>query len=251
MRLENKVAIVTGGGRGNGRAMALGFAREGADVAVADINLDNAESVADEIQDLGRRGFPVRVDVADRVSVEKMVEEVYGEFDRADILINNAGVIGRDPFLEVSEEEWERIMDINLKGPFLCSQAVAERMIQAENGGVIINITSIMTERTSATTVPYCVSKGGLRTLTKGMAVALAPYDIRVNAIAPCIVWTDMSDALLSQPAVRENILKKIPLNRIARSKDLVGAAVFLASDESSYITGSTISVNGGMAAVM
>jgi len=250
VRLENKVAIVTGGGRGNGRAIALGFAREGADVAVADINLDNAKSVAGGIRDLGRRGFPVRVDVADRVSVENMVEEVYKEFDRVDILVNNAGVIGRVPFLEVSEEEWDRVLDINLKGAFLCGQAVAKRMVEAGNGGVIINITSIMTERTTPTTVPYCASKGGLRTLTNGMAVALAPYNIRVNAISPPIIWTDMSDALLSKTEVRETIRSKIPLNRIAEPEVLVGAAIYLASDESSYVTGSTLSVDGGMSAM-
>jgi NAD(P)-dependent dehydrogenase (short-subunit alcohol dehydrogenase family) len=123
-------------------------------------------------------------------------------------------------------------------------------MVEAGNGGIIINITSIMTERTTATTVPYCASKGGARTLTKAMAVALAPYNIRVNAISPCIIWTDMSDALLSKTEVRDTIRSKIPLNRIAKSEVLVGAAIYLASDESSYVTGSTVSVDGGMSAM-
>lgn len=251
MRLENKVALITGGGNGNGKAMALGFAREGADVVVADLDLEAAQGVVEEIEELGRRGLAVQVNVVDRELVAGMVEEAYGAFGRVDVLVNNAGVIGRDPFLEVTEGEWDRIMDVNLKGPFLCSQAVAKRMIEGEQGGSIINITSIMTDRTSATTVPYCTSKGGVRTLTYGLAVALGEHGIRANAIAPCIVWTDMSDALLSKDSVREAIKGKIPLNEIATPKDLVGAAIFLASDESSYISGSTISINGGMAALM
>ena len=250
MRLKDKVAIVTGGGRGNGRAIALGFAREGAHVVIADINQETAETVAQEIRDLDRQALALWVDVTDRASVEKMVEQAWTELGRVDILVNNAGVIGRVPFLEVSEEEWDRVLDINLKGAFLCGQAVAKRMVEAGNGGVIINITSIMTERTTPTTVPYCASKGGLRTLTKGMAVALAPYNIRVNAISPCIIWTDMSDALLSKTEVRDTIRSKIPLNRIAEPEVLVGAAIYLASDESSYVTGSTLSVDGGMSAM-
>ena len=250
MRLKNKVAIVTGGGRGNGRAIALGFAREGAHVVIADINQETAETVAQEIRDLDRQALALWVDVTDRASVEKVVEQAWTELGRVDILVNNAGVIGRVPFLEVSEEEWDKVLDINLKGVFLCSQVVAKRMAEAGSGGVIINITSIMTERTTSTTVPYCASKGGVRTLTKGMAVALAPHNIRVVAISPCIIWTDMSNALLSDPSIRENILRRIPLNRIAKPEVLVGAAVFLASDEASYVTGSTVSIDGGMSAM-
>lgn len=250
MRLENKVAIVTGGARGNGLAIAKGFAKEGAHLVIADIDMEAAEASAREIQELDRRAIAVHVDVADKRSVEEMVERAYGEFGKVDILVSNAGVIGRVPFLEVSEEEWDRVLDINLKGAFLCGQAVAKRMVEAGNGSAIINITSIMTERTTPTTVPYCASKGGVRTLTKGMAVSLAPYNIRVNAISPCIIWTDMSNALLSKPEVRENILSKIPLNRIAEPEVLVGAAIYLASDESSYVTGSTVSVDGCMSAM-
>lgn len=250
MRLEDKVAIVTGAGRGNGRAIALGYAKEGAHLVIADIDTKTAESTAQEIRDLGRRAVAVYVDVADRKSVEGMVGRAYGEFGKVDILVNNAGVIGRVPFLEVSEEEWDRVIDINLKGPFLCSQAVAKGMVEAGSGGVIINITTIMTERTTPTTVPYCTSKGGVRSLTKGMAVALAPYNIRVATIAPCIIWTDMSDALLSQPSVREAMVSKIPLGRIAKPEVLVGAAIFLASEEANYVTGSTIFVDGGMMAM-
>lgn len=250
MRLEDKVAIVTGAARGNGRAIALGFAQEGAHLVIADIDRETAQATAREIQDLDRKALALYVDVADKRSVAEMVERAYGEFGKVDILVNNAGVIGRDPFLEVTEEEWDRVLDINLKGSFLCGQAVAKRMVETESGGVIINISTIMTERTTATTVPYCASKGGVSTLTKGMAVALAPHNIRVAAIAPCIVWTDMSDALLSQPSVREAILNKIPLKRIAKPQALVGAAVFLASDEANYVTGSTIFVDGGMLAM-
>ena len=250
MRLENKVAIVTGGARGNGLAIAMGFAKEGANLVIADIDKETAEASAREIQKLGRRAIAVHVDVTDKRSVEGMAERAYGEFGKVDILVSNAGVIGRGPFLEVSEEEWDRVLNVNLKGAFLCGQAVAKRMVEAGNGGVIINITSIMTERTTSTTVPYCASKGGVRTLTKGMAVSLAPYNVRVNSISPCIIWTDMSNALLSQDVVRKSIQSKIPLNRIAKAEALVGAAIYLASDESSYVTGATVSVDGGMSAM-
>jgi len=159
-------------------------------------------------------------------------------------------VIGRDPFLELSEREWDRVLDVNLKGVFLCSQTVAKRMVEAGSGGVIMNLSPVMTENTTSTTVPYCARKGGVRTLTKDMAVALAPHNIRVVAIAACIIWTDMSDALLSDPSVREACLRRSPLKRITRCEVLVGPAVFLASDDASYVTGSSVFVHGGMLAL-
>jgi NAD(P)-dependent dehydrogenase (short-subunit alcohol dehydrogenase family) len=250
MRLENKVAIVTGGARGNGLAIAKGFAQEGAHLVLADIDLETAKASAQQIRELGVRAVAVKTDVGDRRSVEEMVDRAYAEFDRVDILVSNAGVIGRIPFLDTTDEEWDRVMDVNLKGVFICGHVVAKKMVEAGTGGSIIHITSIMTERTTATTVPYCVSKGGVRTLTKGMAVALAPHGIRVNAISPCIVWTDMNDDMMRKESVQEMFKAKIPLNRIARPPVLVGAAIYLASDESDYVTGSTISVDGGMSAM-
>ena len=250
MRLENKVAIVTGGARGNGLAIAKGFAQEGAHLVLADIDQETAEASASEIRDLGVRAIAVKTDVADRQSVSDMADQAYEEFGRVDILVSNAGVIGRLPFLELTDEEWDRNMDVNLKGVFICGQEVAKRMVDAGTGGSIIHISSIMTERTTATTVPYCTSKGGVRTLTKGMAVALAPNGIRVNVISPCIIWTDMNDDWMRNESVQEMFKAKIPLNRIARPPVLVGAAIFLASDESDYVTGSTLSVDGGMSAM-
>ena len=250
MRLADKVAIVTGGARGNGLAIAKGFAQEGANIVLADINLEQAESSAQEIRELGAGAIAVETDVRDRSSVEALLDRAYQEFGQVDIFVSNAGVIGRIDFMDVTDEEWDRVMDVNLKGVFICGQVAAARMIEAGNGGSIIHITSIMTERTTATTVPYCVSKGGVRTLTKGMAVSLAQHGIRVNAISPCIVWTDMNDEMMRQEPVQKMIKAKIPLNRIARPPVLVGAAIYLASDESDYVTGSTVSIDGGMSAM-
>jgi NAD(P)-dependent dehydrogenase (short-subunit alcohol dehydrogenase family) len=250
MRLENKVAVVTGGARGNGLAIAKGFAQEGAHLVLADTDLETAEASAQEIRALGVRAVAVKTDVTDRQSVADMVDRAYEEFGRVDILVSNAGVMGRFPFMEVTDDEWDRVMDVNLKGVFICGQEVAKRMIEAGTGGSIIHITSIMTERTTATTVPYCTSKGGVRTLTKGMAVALAPHGIRVNAISPCIIWTDMNDDMMRKESVQEMFKAKIPLNCIARPPVIVGAAIYLVSDESDYVTGSTLSVDGGMSAM-
>jgi NAD(P)-dependent dehydrogenase (short-subunit alcohol dehydrogenase family) len=250
MRLKDRVAIVTGGARGNGLAIAKGFAQEGAHVLLADIDLEKAEASAQEIRDLGVRAIAVRTDVSDRTSVEEMADRAYAEFGRVDILVSNAGIIGRLPFLDTTDEEWDRVMNVNFKGVFICGQVVAKRMVAAGNGGSIIHITSIMTERTTDTTVPYCASKGGVRTLTKGMAVALAPHGIRVNALSPCIIWTDMNHDWMKQESVQEMFKAKIPLNQIARPPVLVGAAIYLASDEAYYVTGSTISVDGGMSAM-
>jgi len=246
VRLKDKTAIVTGGGRGNGRAIALGFAREGARVAVGDIDMAAAETTAREIRDLGCKSQAIQVDVANWASVEKMAEQAWSDFGRVDILVNNAGVIGRIPFLDISEEEWDRVLDINLKGPFLCSQAVARRMARDGKGGVIINISSVNSEVTVPTTVHYCTSKGGVRTLTKGMAVALAPNKIRVVAIAPTLLLTDMSKERMADPNARAAMEKRIPLGRLEGPEVLVGAAVYLASDEASYVTGSTLFVDGG-----
>jgi NAD(P)-dependent dehydrogenase (short-subunit alcohol dehydrogenase family) len=250
MRLKDRVAIVTGGARGNGLAIAKGFASEGAHVLLADIDLETAEERAHEISEMGVRALAVRTDVSDRSSVEQMAELAYAEFGRVDILVSNAGIIGRLPFLETTDEEWDRVMNVNLKGVFICGQVVAKKMVEAGTGGSIIHISSIMTERTTATTVPYCASKGGVRTLTKGMAVALAPHGIRVNALSPCIIWTDMNHDWMKLESTQEMFKAKIPLNEIARPPVLVGAAIYLASDESYYVTGSSISIDGGMSAM-
>jgi glucose 1-dehydrogenase len=167
------------------------------------------------------------------------------EFGRVDILVSNAGVIGRYDFLEITEEEWDRVMDINLKGTFLCGQAFARQMVK-QGSGVIINIASVNADSLNPTTVHYCTSKGGVRTLTKGMALALAKAGVRVNAIGPGPVYTNLSKERLDDPQALAATVAHIPMGRVAQSADLTGAALFLASDDSAYVTGITLFVDGG-----
>src|SRR6266700_2126673 len=185
------------------------------------------------------------VNVTKSAEVNSLLQWTVKEFGRVDILVNNAGVIGRYDFLEISESEWDRVIDINLKGTFLCGQAFARQM-KEQDGGVIINIASVNAESVNPTTVHYCVSKGGVRTLTKAMALAMAQAGVRVNAIGPGPVYTNLSKDRLDDPQALAATLAHIPMGRVAQSSDLAGAAVFLASDDSAYVTGITLYVDGG-----
>jgi NAD(P)-dependent dehydrogenase (short-subunit alcohol dehydrogenase family) len=245
VRLKDKVALVTGAGRGNGRVIALGLAREGARLVIADISGDNAERTAGEIRAAGGEAASVQVDVTKRAEVEAMVEAAYREFGKLDILVNNAGVLTRRPFLELPEEEWDQVMAVNLKGVFLCSQAAARRMVDS-GGGCIISISSVNAVSTTPFTVHYCASKAGVSNLTKGMALALAPRGIRVNAVAPSAILTDMSRGRLDTPEGQAAVLARTPLGRLETSEDLVGPVVFLASSDAEFVTGTTLVVDGG-----
>jgi NAD(P)-dependent dehydrogenase (short-subunit alcohol dehydrogenase family) len=241
-RLRGKVAAVTGGAQGNGRAFAEAFAAEGARVAVIDIDEVAAKRTAGEIG-LGTVGF--RGDVANAADAAGMVDATVAAFGRLDVFVNNAGVIGRVPFMEITESEWDRVMATNLKGTFLCGQAAARQMV-TQGSGSIINVTSVNADSLNPGTIHYCTSKGGVRTLTKGMALALAAAGIRVNAIGPGPVYTALSRDRLDDPKALESTLAHIPMGRVAAPADLKGAAVFLASDDSAYVTGITLFVDGG-----
>jgi NAD(P)-dependent dehydrogenase (short-subunit alcohol dehydrogenase family) len=243
--LKDKVALVTGAGRGNGRVIALGLAREGARLVIADISGDNAERTAGEIRAAGGEAASVQVDVTKRAEVEAMVEAAYREFGKLDILVNNAGVLTRRPFLELPEEEWDQVMAVNLKGVFLCSQAAARRMVDS-GGGCIISISSVNAVSTTPFTVHYCASKAGVSNLTKGMALALAPRGIRVNAVAPSAILTDLSRGRLDTPEGQAAVLARTPLGRLETSEDLVGPVVLLASSDAEFVTGTTLVVDGG-----
>jgi glucose 1-dehydrogenase len=246
MRLQNKVAIVTGAGSGNGRSIALRFAEEGADIVVADVVVDGAQATAAAVQALGRRALASQTDVSQREAVEVMVSGALAEFGRVDILVNNAGIGGRVKFLELTDEVWDRMMAINLKGPFLCAQAVARVMVQQGRGGKIINIGSIESSVPLPNQVHYATAKGGVLMLTRALALDLAAYGIRVNAIGPGIIETAMTAPTLARANRRQEWETAVPLGRVGQPLDVANAALFLASDESDYITGTILYVDGG-----
>ncbi len=246
--LEGKVALIAGGGRGIGRMLALAFAEVGAEVAVASRTQPELEQVAKEIRGFGRRCLAAKADLTQRAEVEQMVERVTQEFDRIDVLVNCAATNLMRPLLELREEGWDRIMDTCLKSYFLCSQAVGQGM-KEHQGGCIVNLASAAAGKATPGMGAYCIAKAGVVMLTRVLAVELAPYNIRVNAIAPGVVRTKFSQPLWSNPRLMEKLLPPIPLGRIAEPEDLVGLALFLASDASSYITGQTIYIDGGSSA--
>ncbi len=247
MRLRNKVAIVTGAGRGIGEAIALAFAREGARVAVGDIDPKTAAATARRI---GRRALALTLDVSDSASVRAAFAAIDRAWGRIDVAVNNAAIEPIAPFLEITEERWDRILDVNLKGAFLVSQAAARRMVRARRGGVIINLSSVNAVVARPESAAYAASKGGIRQLTKASAIALAPYGIRVNAIGPGTVVTGLTRHLLRDATWRRSTLSRTPIGRTAEPREIAEVAVFLASAASSYMTGTTVYVDGGRLAL-
>ena len=248
MRLINKVALVTGAGSGIGRAIALAFAREGADIMIADVNLGEADRVGEQIKALGHRALAVKADVSSRIDVNRLVDETLKAFGRIDILVNNAGILKAAPIESLSEQDWDRVIDVNLKGVFLCSQTVGREMIKRKEGR-IVNIASISGETPEVWSGAYSPSKAGVISLTQQMAIEWAQYNVRVNAISPGAVLTTMTQLSYPTSEAYERRRKTIPLNRFAEPDDIAKAAVFLSSDESSYITGEILHVDGGQQA--
>ena len=250
--LTDRVAIVTGGGTGIGRSIALEFAEFGADVVVSSRKLENLERVADEIRALGRRSLAVKADITRRTDVDSLVQRVVEEFGRIDILVNNGGVGSRVPgnlvpIVEVDEDEWNLIMDTNLKGTYYCCQAAGKRMIEQGKGN-IINITSGDGKRVSGGRAStYNVAKAGVIMLTQCLAWDFGKHNIRINAIAPGFTKTEMSRRVWGDPDMLKMVESIRPLGRIGEPDEIAGAALFLASDASSYITGQTINACGGV----
>ena len=246
MKLAKKVALVTGGSRSIGRAIALGFAREGADVAVNYVsNTEEAQSTVRDIEALGRQALAVKADTSKRAEVEAMVNDVWERFGQIDILVNNAGVQKRVFFLELEEKDWDWMLGVNLKGYYLVGQAVAARM-KARGHGAIVNISSEAAGFPAQRMTAYCVSKAGVAMLTKCMALELAQYGIRVNALAPGLTRTDINRKDLEDEEFLKMRVARIPLGRVMNPEDLVGAALFLASSDSETATGTTLQVDGG-----
>jgi len=244
--LKDKVVVVTGSSRGIGRAIAIEAARSRADIVISyNKQVDSAESVADEIRKLGRRALSLQVDVSSRVSVQKMISRALKTFGRIDVLINNAGVLQQKPFLEITDEDWERMTEINLKGTFICSQEVFPIM-QKQGEGIIVNMASSGGQLGGPLAIHYSASKAGVICLTKSLARIGASYGIRVNCIAPGLIDTEMTKDEIYSDAGREKI-NQIPIQRPGTVDEVARAAVFLASDDASYITGQTININGGL----
>jgi len=243
--LQGKVALITGGSRGIGKATALGFARAGADVVVTSRKLPDLEMVAEEIKGLGRKSLAIAAHVGRVEDIKNLVSKVKEEFGRIDILVNNAGTNpAMDSALDAEERAWDAIMNLNLKGLFFLSQAVA-RVMKEHGGGVIINVSSAAGIRPGVLPL-YSISKAGVIMATKVMAQEWGKYGIRVNAVAPGVVKTRFSEALWSNPQISAKILNKVPMQRFAEPEEMVGAMVYLASNASQYVTGTVISVDGG-----
>jgi NAD(P)-dependent dehydrogenase (short-subunit alcohol dehydrogenase family) len=242
MRLKDRVALITGAGGGIGQATALRFAEEGATVALVDIQMENIENLVRKISNLGRKVFFKRMDVRNQIEVEEIVQRVVKEFGRLDILINNAGLNIAVVAKKTTEEEWNKLMDINLKGTFLCCQAVFEPMSK-QRYGRIINTASIWTEGHIGQ-AGYSAAKAGVIGLTKTLALEYARYQITVNCISPGTVETPMISNV--PPEMKEQFLRGIPLGRFADPREIANVHLFLSSEEASYITGSVIHVDGG-----
>ena len=251
--LEGKVAIVTGGKRGIGKAIALAFAEAGADVVVSTRvfkdDRDDLGAVAGEIEKLGRRSLAIQADVSQKADVDNLVQKTMDEFGVIDILVNNAGNSSGTPLLEISEDEWDKLIDVHLKGHYLCSQAAGRQMVERKRGNIInmASIEGVKAVRDSAN--PYSISKAGISLFTRGLARELAKHNIRVNAIAPGWTKTDMMRWAYTEPKNLKYFEDRIPMGRMGEPSEIASVALFLASDASSYVTGQTIVVDGGAVA--
>ncbi len=245
---KDKTVVVTGSSRGLGREIALVFSKAGANLVLASRDSEKLKVVAEEIKSEGGRVLPFSVDVTNKEQVEALMEKACDEFGQIDVLINNAGVIYRVPAAQMSEEEWDDTIAVNLKGTFLCSQAAGKKMIE-KRSGKIVSISSEkglvgFPERSA-----YCASKGGIVMLTKALAVEWAPYNIQVNAIAPTYIETEMTREILSDPEKYREVISTIPMKQVCKPRDLFGAILLFASEASSLITGQTLPVDGGLTA--
>ncbi len=249
MKLDGRTAIVTGAAGGIGRAIVERFLREGARVVFADIDSEKGEATEAELSKLGSVRF-VKADVSRRLDVHNLVAAAVDHLGDIDILVNNAGIVHGADFLDLKEEDFDRVLGVNLKGSFLVGQAVAQFMVDKVKAGgrpgAIVNMSSINAVFAIANQVPYSISKGGVSQLTKVMALSLAPHGIRVNAIGPGSIMTDMLKSVNSDPAARAKVLSRTPIGRVGEPSEIAAVAAFLASDDASYITGQTIYADGG-----
>ena len=253
MRLSDKVAIVTGASRGLGRAISLALAQEGADLVLAD--KDSTDQTAELVQDIGRKALPIRLDIRNMTDVDNMISRTLKQFGKVDILVNNAGVFIAANVVDMTEQEWDLVVDVNAKGCFLCCKAVAKEMIKQNIPGKIVNISSNAGLVGYAGYSAYCVSKFGIIGLTQSLAKELAPHNIHVNAICPGDIETDMlideikkvaKTKSAPEEAVKKEKTQSIPMGRFAKPYEVARLVVFLASEESNYVTGAFVKITGG-----
>lgn len=246
MMLNGKTALVTGAGRGIGRAIAIALAEHGADIVVNDVNLESAQSVVKEIQSIGRQSFAAEADVTNESQVNAMIAASIASFGKVDILVNNAGIISTGSLTNTPAVQWDKVMAVNLKGVFLCCKAVFPYMM-AQRSGRIINISSVAGKRGGGLlgNSCYAASKGGVIAFTKGVAREGGPYGITANTITPALTDTDMTSGMSDKQ--REAIIKMMPLGRVGMPRDIASAVSFFASDYAGFVTGVTMSVDGGL----
>jgi len=248
MNLQNKIAVVTGAATGIGHAIAAALAHAGAAVVVDYVgDAQAADDLVSALRTVGSRALAVAADVSDGDQVEMLFASAVREFGRVDILVNNAGIEHEYAFVDTPRSYWEKVVSINLTGPFLCSQAAARHMIAQGGGGRIINISSVHEDVAMPTNAPYCATKGGVRMLMRTIAVELAPHQITVNNIAPGAIDTPMDAPLKANPEKMAALRGEIPLGRMGKPEEVAGLCVFLASDAASYMTGGTFLIDGGM----
>ena len=246
MRLENKTVVVTGAGSGLGKATALAAAKEGARIVLADINDSAMQDVAREIEENGGEALCYQVNVCSQDSIKEMLSEAVKTFGKVDSLVNCAGIFSSIPFLELTEDDWDKMLNINLKGSFLCSQVFIRQLLEQKTGGSIVFLSSISGYIGFTKSAHYCASKGAVRQLSKAIALEFGPNGIRSNVVAPGTIETPMNNWIIKDPKMHEQSVASIPMGRFGKSEEIASAILFLISDEAAYCTGSEILVDGG-----
>jgi glucose 1-dehydrogenase len=248
LRLEGKAALVTGSSQGIGEAVAVRLAEEGADVVVNyHTHPEGAEKAVEQIRSMGRNAVALRADLGQVLEIQGLIQQSVSALGRLDVLVNNAGVEKRAEFWDVTEADYDLVLNVNLKGVFFVTQAFVRHLMQTKRPGKVINMSSVHEELPFPHFAPYCMSKGGMRMMTRNLAIELAPHGITINSIAPGAIETPINTKLLQDPTKLRTLLGNIPLNRLGQPQDVAGVAAFLASSDADYMTGTTVFVDGGL----